>query len=118
MIRGLPKRSTSRPVIGDSANMPKVCADSTIPTVASPWPWSVRCSGVMVMIRTMTTWPAARVTRATSTDGERSIAPTEAGSVPTGWAARAEGSASSYGSGRRKMNTITQARLTKPSVSR
>ena len=30
MMRGLPNRPTSRPVIGDSANMPNVCADRTI----------------------------------------------------------------------------------------
>ena len=57
IVRGLPKRSVSRPETGDSAYMPNVCADSTNPTAAMSWPCSVMCSGVMVMISVITTWP-------------------------------------------------------------
>ena len=73
MTGRLPKRSVSRPEIGDSANMPKVWPLMTRPTAARPCPCSVMCSGVMVMIRTMTTWPATSATMAAGTCGRRRI---------------------------------------------
>ena len=71
MTTGLPNRSVSRPVIGERPNMPNVWAESTRPTVARPWPWSMRWIGVIVMIRTITTCAATSVTSATATVGRR-----------------------------------------------
>ena len=106
MTRGLPNRSVRRPVIGDRANMPNVWAESTSPTVPSPCPWSLRCSGVMVMIRTITTWPATMVTSATSTAGYRKSTPSPGGGPASVRARMADGSARRYGSGRRKTKAI------------
>ena len=69
----LPNRSVSRPEIGDRANIPNVWPLMTSPTAARPWPCSVMCSGVMVMIRTMTIWPATRAAMAAGTCGRRRI---------------------------------------------
>ena len=73
MTGGLPKRSVSRPEMGDSANIPSVWALMTIPTADRSWPWSVMWSGVIVMIRTITNWPMTRATIATGTAGRRRI---------------------------------------------
>ena len=118
MTRGLPNRSVRRPVIGDRANMPNVWADSTSPTVSSPCPWSLRCSGVMVMIRTITTWPATIVTSATRTAGYRKRTPSPGAGPASLLARRADWSARRYGSGRRKTNAIANDRLMKTNVSR
>ena len=64
-----PNRSVSQPDSGDSANMPSVCADSTIPTSPSEWPCSVMWSGVIVMIRTITVWLTTSAMIAANTRG-------------------------------------------------
>ena len=71
MTGTLPNRSVSRPEIGDSPNIPNVWPLMTRPTAARSWPWSVMCSGVIVMIRTITTWPVTSATIATGTFGRR-----------------------------------------------
>ena len=61
-------------------NIPKVWPLMTSPTAARPWPWSVMWSGVIVMIRTMTTWPVTSATIATGTFGPaRTVAMRDAG---------------------------------------
>src|SRR5439155_24951746 len=65
----IPIRSVSRPEIGDSAYMPRVWPLMTMPTAARSWPWSVICSGVIVITRTITTWTVTRATIATGTFG-------------------------------------------------
>ena len=72
MTGTLPTRSVSRPDSGDSPNIPNVWPLMTMPTAPSVWPCSVMWSGVIVMIRTMTTWPVTRATMATGTCGRRS----------------------------------------------
>ena len=118
MTRGLPNRSVRRPVIGDRANMPNVWAESTSPTVPSPCPWSLRCSGVMVMIRTITTWPATMVTSATSTAGYRKSTPSPGAGPASVRTRSADWSARRYGSGRRKTKAIANDRPMKTIVSR
>ena len=71
MTGTLPNRSVRRPEIGDSPNIPNVWPLMTMPTAARSWPCSVMCSGVMVMIRTITTWPVTSATIATGTFGRR-----------------------------------------------
>ena len=58
MTGWLPNRSVRRPETGDSAYIPKTWALITMPIAARPWPWWAMWSGVIVMIRTMTTCPA------------------------------------------------------------
>ena len=71
MTGTLPNRSVRRPENGDSANIPNVWPLMTSPTASRSWPWAVMWSGVIVMIRTMTTWPVTRATIATGTLGRR-----------------------------------------------
>ena len=103
MTGTLPNRSVSRPEIGDSANIPNVWPLITMPTAARSWPWSVMWSGVIVMIRTITTWPVTSATIATGTFGRAQDAGEgHRGRRAPGRRSRAAttSSASSYGSGR------------------
>ncbi len=91
-----PNRSVRRPEIGDSANMPSVWADSTMPTAARSWPCSVMWSGVMVMIRTITNCPITSATIATATPGRRRISVIGPTLGPgSSWVARREASSAS-----------------------
>ena len=86
-----PKRSVSRPETGDSANIPSVCADRTMPTAVRSWPCSVMWSGVIVMIRTITSWPTTSAMIAAATAGRRrisAIGPTLGARVVAGRQAR------------------------------
>ena len=56
---------------GDSANIPNVCALIDEPDGGQAWPCSVMWSGVIVMIRTITTWTVTSATIATGTFGRR-----------------------------------------------
>ncbi len=67
--------------MGESANIPKTWALMTTPTAASPWPCWVMCSGVIVMTRTITTWPAMSATIATGTCGRRMSQPRDVAPV-------------------------------------
>ena len=106
----LPNRSVSRPDSGDSANIPNVWPLITMPTVSTWWPCAVMWTGVIVMIRTITTWLATRPMSATATVGRRTSSRT--GVVPGAvgsWTA----SASANGSGRSRTNESTAAAPTK-----
>ncbi len=61
-----------RPDNGESPNIPNVCPLITSPTAPSVWPCSVMCSGVIVMISTITTCPVTSATMATGTCGRAS----------------------------------------------
>src|SRR6188768_1766199 len=67
------------------------------------------CSGVMVMIRTITTWTVTRATMATGTLGRRMTLRNEAAVVRSAPDGVAEWSASRYGSGRRAARVRTMA---------
>ncbi len=71
----------------------------------------------MVMIRTMTTWPATRDTIATATTGRRSSAPADGTGRFASERSRADGSARAYGSGRRSTKASVNARPMKTAVS-
>lgn len=46
---------------GDAANIPNVWAPMTSPTIPIPSPALRTCTGVIVMISTITTWPTTSV---------------------------------------------------------
>ena len=72
MTGTLPKRSVRRPDSGESAEHPeRVAADDEADRRRASWPCSVMWSGVIVMIRTITTWPVTSATIATGTCGRR-----------------------------------------------
>ena len=108
MTGTLPNRSVSRPEIGDSANMPNVWPLMTIPTAARPWPCAVMWSGVIVMIRVITTWTVTSETIATGTFGCARTARSET-AVERSSAPRSVWSASRYGSGRSSANDRSAA---------
>ncbi len=54
----------------------------TMPTAPRPWPCSVMCSGVIVMISTMTTWTVTRARIATGTLGRRRTLRSDAADGP------------------------------------
>ena len=117
MTDGLPKRSVNRPEIGDRAYIPNVWALMTRPTATRSCPWDVMWSGVMVMTSTITTCTAMSATIATQTLGRCSSA--RIGSpCPSASSCRAEGSASSYGSGRSSTNERIAAAATKTAGSK
>ena len=109
-----PNRSVSRPEIGDSANIPSVWAESTMPTAVRSWPCSVMCSGVIVMIRTITTCPMTSAMIAAATAGRRTMSRIGAtlGPGSSRVASRDASSASWYGSGRRRAKDRIAARPT------
>ena len=103
MTGTLPKRSVRRPEIGDSANIPNVWPLMTRPTAPRAWPCSVMWSGVIVMIRTITTWPATSATIATGTCGRRRTDASEAAVEPcvgSRWSSGESCRPAAYGSGR------------------
>ncbi len=51
-----PNRSAQYPTSGDSAYMPTTCRLIVSPTIATVPPLCMRCTGVIVMIDTITTW--------------------------------------------------------------
>jgi hypothetical protein len=109
MITGrLPKRSVIRPESGASANIPNVWPLITKPIVSTWWPWAAMWTGVIVMIRTITTCPATSARRAIATDGRPSSSRIARAS-PTVAAARESASAISEGSGRRNANESSAA---------
>ncbi len=65
-VRG-PIRSTNRPIRGANANIPRVCAEMTLPTELSPKPLFSMWIGVPDMIRTITNWPTGIATSAICT---------------------------------------------------
>ena len=76
-------------------------------------------SGVIVMIRTITVWLTTSAMIAANTPGRRMIDHTRSVVVSPGTAsATASSSASSYGSGRRKMNDRIAARPTNTTGTR
>ena len=106
MIVGLPNRSVSRPDSGARANIPNVWPLITSPTLSTRWPWAVMWTGVIVMIRTITTWLATRPISAAATVGRRSSSRT---GVAPGRGRVVHASASANGSGRSSANDRTQA---------
>ena len=110
-------RSSRRP--GRGAYIPATCPLITSPTVPRPWLWSVRCSGVMVMIRTIVACPATRAAIAATTAGRHEDLADRSGrrASPSGWIV--DSCASANGSGRRRTNDrIAAARLTKRTGTR
>ena len=119
MRRG-PPRSTSQPVIGAIANIPRVWAIMTHPTAPRSPPALRMCTGVIVMTRTITDWPTTRATNESTTVGRRRIDPSDRS---PGWAtssrsmAGSSSTASVSGSGR-SATAMTRAAMAKPTTAR
>ena len=64
-------------MIGDSANIPSVCAEITRPMAPRPWPSCRICTGVIVIKSTMTNCPDTIATRASVTAGSRTSTPSD-----------------------------------------
>ena len=103
--------------MGDRAYIPKTWALMTNPTMPRSCPWSVMCSGVMVMMSTITTWPAMSATIAVATAGRRMRVRRSGPGVAVVARSSTRSSASSYGSGRSQRNDSTAAARTKTTVT-
>ena len=79
-----PRRSTSQPDTGASANIPRVCAESIVPISSRCAPCMCIDSGAAVMTATITTWATTMVAAADRTALLRNTLGRPAAAVRTG----------------------------------